>query len=364
MTESFPIHEEMWLWDDKDNEISLVIGTDGLLASDWPYGNKGKWMETEIYSDVSYLDDNHEGFPNFDRKYESVLTPQPDIIQNVLETTIVNQVSSISTTTLLSCIDIPIYKLESVILLDFYKNVNDSGGLNIGFDYAGDDREFTILSDRNEIDGGISIIKSGDTIAFSFQVFEPSTQAVTVYSTEVKYRKNYNSTLMFTFNAYTGRGVLSINGEVVYSFNTFVFGAVSDRILFGNVKVTHDETSADILIYTQLGHDRITNIHVSSNRLTPEAVDQLTLSRLRFNIDDITISIPCGMRNSTDRVKLLNSICFNQRSKSNSINVNVKNLGITDPVVLEDIKSNILIGLNEWIPVNTSINNFNFIDFK
>ena len=280
------------------------------------------------------------------------------------------------TTLLSSCIDIPIYKLESAILLDFYKNVNDSGGLNIGFDYAGDDREFTILSDRNEIDGGISIIKSGDTIAFSFQVFEPSTQAVTVYSTEVKYRKNYNSTLMFTFNAYTGRGVLSINGEVVYSFNTFVFGAVSDRILFGNVKVTHDETSAeqhfgiidetsaDILIYTQLGHDRITNIHVSSNRLTPEAVDQLTLSRLRFNIDDITISIPCGMRNSTDRVKLLNSICFNQRSKSNSINVNVKNLGITDPVVLEDIKSNILIGLNEWIPVNTSINNFNFIDFK
>jgi hypothetical protein len=52
-------------------------------------------------------------------------------------------------------------------------------------------------------------------------------------------------------------------------------------------------------------------------------------------IQDLTISLPCGMRNLTDNIKIMNSINTNLKNKSNLVDINIKNLNISSDVTNE-----------------------------
>ena len=84
------------------------------------------------------------------------------------------------------------------------------------------------------------------------------------------------------------------------------------------------------------------------------------------NIDDIqdmTISLPCGMRNMTDTIKVVNSINTNLKNKSNVIDINVKNLNIKEDIQNE-VRDIMLSNITKSLPKTAVINNIKFIDYK
>ena len=82
------------------------------------------------------------------------------------------------------------------------------------------------------------------------------------------------------------------------------------------------------------------------------------------DIQDITISLPCGMRNLTDNIDVVNSINTNLKHKSNAVDINVKNLNITNKSIQEEVKNIILSNINNSIPKSTDINEVKFINYK
>ena len=67
------------------------------------------------------------------------------------------------------------------------------------------------------------------------------------------------------------------------------------------------------------------------------------------------------MRNNTDSIQQINSITTNLKSKSNFVDVNISNLGISDAETVSQIQRALLSDIADIIPVNININNINFI---
>ena len=84
----------------------------------------------------------------------------------------------------------------------------------------------------------------------------------------------------------------------------------------------------------------------------------------RKNIDDIHITLPCGMRNSVDEISYLNSVCGSSTFKSNYIDVELKNIGITDAAILDGLKTLISSTENDNLPASTTINQIHFKNYK
>ena len=81
-------------------------------------------------------------------------------------------------------------------------------------------------------------------------------------------------------------------------------------------------------------------------------------------IQDITISLPCGQRNLTDNIQLVNSINTNLKHKSNTVDIDVKNLNITDGDIQDEVKNIILTNIKNSMPETTNINEVKFTNYK
>jgi len=81
------------------------------------------------------------------------------------------------------------------------------------------------------------------------------------------------------------------------------------------------------------------------------------------NIQDLSISLPGGMRNLTDTIRAVNSINTNLKNKSNIIDINIKNLNIKSEVA-DEIKDVLLSNIIKSLPKTSTINNVKFVDYK
>jgi hypothetical protein len=102
--------------------------------------------------------------------------------------------------------------------------------------------------------------------------------------------------------------------------------------------------------------DILSKIRIS-DKYTPENLMFITpILDKETNIDDIYITLPCGMRNSTDTIEYLQSICSNQAYKSNYINVFIKNIDLEEDDE-EKLNSRIISEIAKQSPLTTEINN-------
>ena len=76
------------------------------------------------------------------------------------------------------------------------------------------------------------------------------------------------------------------------------------------------------------------------------------------------ISLPCGMRNMTDTIQTVNSINTNLKNKSNVVDINIKNLNISNDSIKQEVEDMLLSNILESLPKTTSLNKINFIDYK
>ena len=70
------------------------------------------------------------------------------------------------------------------------------------------------------------------------------------------------------------------------------------------------------------------------------------------------------MRNSSDNMAILNSVCDSTTFKSNNFNIYLKNLNIANDDIMDNLKSTIRASLIDSLPVNSVINDIKIENYK
>ena len=170
----------------------------------------------------------------------------------------------------------------------------------------------------------------------------------------------------FTYRLDTkqGNASLYVNG-VLYENQTFAPGkylvqdVFSDEFFMGT---TGFQSNMDLSTYLkQPGYYyckdlTIKNPYIYNEAISTELVYALFL--LEKKVDDIVLSIPAGQR--TSKTEIQQFFKFNRTNSSNSIDIVVRNLKITDEAVREQIKTSILAEANSFAPVGVKINDVIF----
>tara|TARA_R110002020_G_scaffold109856_7_gene254138 strand:+ start:5615 stop:7963 length:2349 start_codon:yes stop_codon:yes gene_type:complete len=258
---------------------------------------------------------------------------------------------------------------------NYYTTINDNGGFTLGFNVQNETGDFSIISDSNDINGGIDFYKTGNSITFTFKLFDNSTAGSTIESRLLQNTFSYSFTIdpyeknniFLSFNAIKGVCNLYLNSNIIYTFRVNAYQLYTKKILFGDIFLTWSEDSQrkkrEILFNEATSQNFISDLF-----LTLEPLEEYKELAYIFgtNIDDIqdlSISIPCGMRNLTDTIRSVNSINTNLKNKSNVIDINIKNLNINADVENE-VKDVVLSNIVQSLPRTAVINNVKFIDYK
>jgi len=70
------------------------------------------------------------------------------------------------------------------------------------------------------------------------------------------------------------------------------------------------------------------------------------------------------MRNLTDTIQAVNSVNTNLKSKSNVVDINIKNLNISDSSITDETKNVLLANIVNNLPKTTVINEVKFTNYK
>lgn len=102
------------------------------------------------------------------------------------------------------------------------------------------------------------------------------------------------------------------------------------------------------------------NFSIYNHALLTDEIFALTLQDRP--IDDLVLSIPYGQRNNIEEIERY--FKYTPTTSSKSINIYVKNTGITNEAYKSNIKNIILDQAYSTLPVGVKINDIQFIDFK
>ena len=172
----------------------------------------------------------------------------------------------------------------------------------------------------------------------------------------------YNFT--YRLDTVQGNSTLYINAEL-YDNQNFAPGKYmiqdifSDELFIGS---TGFQSNMDLSTYLkQPGYYYSKDLTIRNPFVYNEAIDTelvYSLYLLEKRIDDIVLSIPAGQR--TSKTEIQQFFKFNRTNSSNTIDIVVKNLNITDPIIREQIKTSILAEARNFAPTGVTINDIVF----
>ena len=147
---------------------------------------------------------------------------------------------------------------------------------------------------------------------------------------------------------------------------------LTKRILFGDIFVSEiplqrsdlPVESIEILYNEATKQDFINDVYLTLEPLEKYQELAVIFSTNIDNIQDMSISLPCGMRNLTDTITTVNSINTNLKNKSNVVDINIKNLNIKDDSINDEIRGIIKSNIANSLPRSTVINDINIINYK
>jgi hypothetical protein len=246
---------------------------------------------------------------------------------------------------------------------NYFKDINTSGEVSVAFTFFGDDSSWTIQSDRGYIDSGISIIKTNNKITITCKFYDATTRDFSgewfSFSKTLDIKSLKTNNLCVSVDVKLGIGYFFFNNEIVYNFTLPQYQLLGKDIIHGDFKYIKEQTYD--LLYDEI--NGISNVFINDLYITPERA--FLIFTLNSNgIDDIYITLPCGMRNSVDDIAYLNSVCGTSTFKSNYIDIELKNIGITDDSIINDLKLIISDIGEKNLPASTTINDIKFNDYR
>lgn len=263
---------------------------------------------------------------------------------------------------------------------NYFKTINNNGGFGLGFTVQNDAGNFVVESGSNDINGGLSFIIRDNEVTFQFALFDNSTTGATIserlrlntFKYKFKIDKFEKTNIFLSFNAINGVCNLYLNSNVIYTFEVGAYQLLTKRILFGDIFVSEiplqrsdlPVESIEILYNEATKQDFINDVYLTLEPLEKYQELAVIFSTNIDNIQDMSISLPCGMRNLTDTITTVNSINTNLKNKSNVVDINIKNLNIKDDSINDEIRGIIKSNIANSLPRSTVINDINIINYK
>lgn len=342
----------------------------------WLSGSKDKkmWVDRYYYPDLiskkSALSQKGVFDSTYNQTIESIITNNSSLSSKISKTVIFDKKSDlsfkpnqkykyyrfaneslfdvISSTNSIAC-------GVNTIPSNYYSSINDSGKLTISFYFKGDDPEWTIKSLRNNIDAGIQIKKTVDEIYFEYKLFDNSNNQTLVFSASTAYKKYKENFICFSYDALTGDGFFFLNNQKILTIETQTGQFSNKRLLYGRLYYNNQ----DLLDYNPITSD----IFISDQKIEENLAFILPFIQNRQTVDDIIITLPCGMRNSIDDLNYIQSICNNNVNKSNYINISIDNIGISNTNTLIELEQTMMEKLKRHIPATSTINKIKFTNY-
>ena len=173
----------------------------------------------------------------------------------------------------------------------------------------------------------------------------------------------------YRFDAIQGNISLFIDGNLYQSI-TIPQGKYAIQQIFkelfyvGSVGISNGQDLATILGqpgYYFINNNRaVKNLLIYDRALKGSEISALNL--INKPIDKLVLSIPYGQRNNIEEIERY--FKYSPTTSSKSINIYVKDTGITNESLISNIKTSILEQASEALPVGVKINDIKFIDFN
>lgn len=243
--------------------------------------------------------------------------------------------------------------------VNYFKKINNSNKFTFGFYFDGDSTNWTVYSDINAIDCGLKIQKTNQILTLNYTLFDPSDNTYLNYSISSDIKQLKENFVCVSIDAIKGIGYFFLNNIVIKTFDIPIYQYVKKQLIYGDFYINFNNTKLNIY-----KSDKVKVPFLSTNYTDSNLVFIIPILDNKSNIDNIYITLPCGMSNSIDNIEYLQSVCGSSTFKSNNININLKNINIQNENILQGIKDSITSSVRGVLPVNTSINTITFPNYK
>lgn len=199
-------------------------------------------------------------------------------------------------------------------------------------------------------------------------IYDPRDISNIEFSLPLDKLSDYANSFFITYDDKEGSYDIYVNGIKVFSKiidkskytfnvllnNSFILGSLG---FYNNVPISQ---FVKIPGYLYGSGYSVSNLRYFSSRLTDEQIQGLFLQN--DGVKDAYLTIPCGQRNNVETIKSI--FKFTQPyAKSNSVNLLIKNSGITNTTLQREISSNLLSTLDDVFAGDTMINEIKFINY-
>ena len=173
----------------------------------------------------------------------------------------------------------------------------------------------------------------------------------------------------FRMNATEGKVTLFVDGREHQTLRLPSTDFTFQDVTYESMSVGATYFSNNIPLFDKLKQrDRyvINNCKIKQFKVYDKAIDDDQVRQLTYNgvkMGEMVASIPCGQRNEIEQIERIFS--FNvPGSKSNNINVVIKNSDVTNPAIQNQIRDVIADRLQKTLPATTRINQIVFKDVQ
>ena len=183
-----------------------------------------------------------------------------------------------------------------------------------------------------------------------------------------KYSVGYHH-FVFRMNATEGKVSLFVDGREHQTLKLPSTDFTFQDVTYESMSVGTTYFANNIPLFEKLKQkDRyvINNCKIKQFKIYDKSIDDDRVRQLTYNgikMGELVASIPCGQRNEIEQIERIFS--FNvPGSKSNNINVVIKNSDVTNPAIQNQIRDVIAERLQKTLPATTRINQIVFKDVQ
>lgn len=245
---------------------------------------------------------------------------------------------------------------------NYFKTINESGKFTFILYFNGNNESWEVKTDRNQVNAGISIIKNETTVTITYSLRATNSKgflACRAYTKTVNFKKLKENIIYVGFDSYSGVGYMLFNEDTLLTFKEQSARFSERNIIFGDFfiyetdKVTNKINKINLLNYTG---SNISDKFISDKFYSRDLVYSISISKGKYNISPICVTLPCGMRNGSDNINLIHTVCGNTSSKSNKSNIFVKNIDIENEEILNNLEENLNSKINAVLPASNDVN--------
>lgn len=335
---------------------NTVMNNQHLLCT-WLSGNSDAsvWVDRYYYPDLitkeQALSGNSLFYSTYENEIENMIINNQDLENSIIKNLYFDKISDMCFNTNESYIydRINIHRFDELSSItynicntdiNYFKSINKEGAFELSFYFDGGTDVWQLSSKRNEVDGGFTFTKNIDNTEIKLNLYNPSTRTFENFTVNAPYKHHNVNFFAVSVDALDGVGYFFMNDKIILMFTFEQAQYINKNILFGDfIFPTHVE-----------------NVRVYPRYRTPREIEIYPIIDSIKYIDDITISLPSGTRNSVDVLEIIQNVCDSASYKSNIIDISINNIDISGEDLI-NFKASIQTHALENLPITTTIRN-------